>query len=209
MYGSSRTLLALAEQSHAPRIFSYIDRQGRPLLAIVLACMIGLLAFLVDLAETGIIFNWLLSISSLCMLFTWGSICLCHIRFRKAWAYASRPLDQLPFRSSVGVAGSWFALTGFSIILVGQVWIGIWPLDVSDAPGVRAQAFFLRAMALPVILASYGAHKLWFRTQVVRIAKMDITTGRRYSRVHILLTEQERNEQLAWPRWKRVYRFLC
>lgn len=208
MYGSSRTLLALAEQSHAPRIFSYIDRQGRPLLAIVLACMIGLLAFLVDLAETGIIFNWLLSISSLCMLFTWGSICLCHIRFRKAWEYAARPLDQLPFRSSVGVAGSWFALTGFSVVLVGQVWIGIWPLDVSDTPGIRAQAFFLRAMALPVILASYGAHKLWFRTQVVRIAKMDITTGRRYSRVHIL-TEQERSEQLAWPLWKKVYRFLC
>ncbi|UKZ82799.1 hypothetical protein TrVFT333_010597 [Trichoderma virens FT-333] len=31
IFGSSRTLASLAEQSHAPSIFSYVDRKGRPL----------------------------------------------------------------------------------------------------------------------------------------------------------------------------------
>ncbi|KAF7552274.1 hypothetical protein G7Z17_g4431 [Cylindrodendrum hubeiense] len=208
VYGSSRTLLALAEQSHAPRIFAYVDRQGRPVVAILLACLIGLLAFLADVEENAIIFSWLLSTSGLCMLFTWGSICLCHIRFRKAWAYSGHSLEQLPFRSSVGVNGSWFAFAGFAMILVAQVWIGIWPLSVPNTPGARCQAFFLRAMALPIVLGSYMVHKLWFRTQLVRTAKMDINTGRRYFRSHIT-NEQEREEQLSWPLWKKVYNFLC
>ncbi|KAH7121431.1 amino acid permease [Dactylonectria macrodidyma] len=184
VYGSSRTLLAVAEQSHAPQIFCYIDRQGQPLAAITLGCMIGLLAFLEDLQQTAVIFTWLLSISSLCMLFTWGSICLCHIRFRKAWAYAAYPLEQLPFRSAVGTTGSWVGLAGFAVILLAQIWIRIWPLHVSTmSPSDRAWHFFLRVMALPFILNFYSAHKWWFRTQFVRAAKMDITTGRRVYRI--------------------------
>ena len=36
IYGSSRTLAALAEQTQAPRLFAYIDRQGRHLDSIAL-----------------------------------------------------------------------------------------------------------------------------------------------------------------------------
>jgi amino acid transporter len=33
----------------------------------------------------GTIFNWLLSLSGLAILFVYGSIALAHIRFRAAW----------------------------------------------------------------------------------------------------------------------------
>ena len=46
IYGSSRTLAALAEQHQAPKIFAYIDRQGRPLVSIAFASSLGLFAFL-------------------------------------------------------------------------------------------------------------------------------------------------------------------
>lgn len=46
IYGSSRTIAALAEQKQAPRIFGYIDRAGRPLVAILFSSAWGLLAFL-------------------------------------------------------------------------------------------------------------------------------------------------------------------
>ncbi|KAM0414393.1 hypothetical protein ACHAPD_007648 [Fusarium lateritium] len=72
VFGSSRTLAALAEQSHAPQIFAYVDRQGRPLMAILFASCIGFLAFLADVNSHDAIFNWLLSISALSTLFTWG-----------------------------------------------------------------------------------------------------------------------------------------
>src|SRR6201996_7795072 len=46
IFGSSRTLAALAEQGQAPRILAYIDRKGRPLVGILIASALGFLAFL-------------------------------------------------------------------------------------------------------------------------------------------------------------------
>lgn len=45
IYGSSRTIAALAEQGQAPRVLAYIDRAGRPLVAIAFSSVWGLLAF--------------------------------------------------------------------------------------------------------------------------------------------------------------------
>lgn len=47
VYASSRTLLALAQQGQAPKLFRYIDRNGRPLPAVILSLLIGLLGFLI------------------------------------------------------------------------------------------------------------------------------------------------------------------
>ncbi|KAH7134052.1 amino acid permease-domain-containing protein [Dactylonectria macrodidyma] len=211
VYGSSRTLLALAQQAHAPVFFSYIDKHGRPLMAILLAAVIGVLAFLADLEVHDVIFNWLLSISALSTLFTWGSICLCHIRFRKAWAHNSNTLEQLPFRSNVGVIGSWFGLVGYIMVLASQIWIAVSPLDTTASETTtsdKVQTFFLRIMAVPIILVFYVLHKIWFRTRGIKVSEMDIKTGRRYFRVYID-TEQEREEKMRWPFWKRLYQLVC
>lgn len=211
VYGSSRTLAALADQSHAPRLFTYVDRQGRPLAAIIFASLIGLLAFMADFKVQNVIFNWLMSISGLSSLFSWGSICICHIRFRKAWAYAGRPLEQIPFRSHVGVVGSWVGLAGYLAILVSQFWVALSPIkaEVGDSStSGMVKYFFLQLMAIPIVLLFWLVHKVWFRTRLVRIKQMDLDTGRRYHRVHVM-TEQEEEEKRAWPTWKRLYRFLC
>ena len=87
VYGGSRTLTALAEQGYAPKIFAYIDRAGRPLVSTTTIIAFGPLAY-INIASTGeIVFGWLLSLSGLAALFTWGSICFAHIRFRQAWKY--------------------------------------------------------------------------------------------------------------------------
>ncbi|KPA39138.1 aat family amino acid transporter [Fusarium langsethiae] len=205
VFGSSRTLAALAEQSHAPQIFAYVDRQGRPLMAILFASCIGFLAFLADVNSHDAIFNWLLSISALSTLFTWGSICLCYIRFRAAWSYNAHTIEQLPFKSHVGVVGAWVALIGYILVLVSQVWIAASPVyapDIDDGPSGAAQNFFLKVLAIPIILLFYICHKVWYRTRVARLEEMDVETGRRYFRV------QEREERLGWPKWKRLYWFL-
>src|SRR5436853_7905943 len=41
IYGSSRTLAALADRGQAPRILGYIDRDGRPLVAILFSSTFG------------------------------------------------------------------------------------------------------------------------------------------------------------------------
>jgi len=75
VYGGSRTLTALAEQGYAPKFFSYIDRAGRPLWSTLFILAFSLLAY-VNLAAAGpTVFDWLLALSGLAALFTWGSIC--------------------------------------------------------------------------------------------------------------------------------------
>ncbi|KAL7929318.1 amino acid permease domain-containing protein [Trichoderma chlorosporum] len=211
VFGSSRTLASLAEQSHAPSIFSYVDRKGRPLAAIILAFTVGLLAYLVNVKIHSEIFDWLMAICGLSSLFTWGSICLCHIRFRRAWAAAGHTLNQLPFVSQAGILGSILGLVGNVLVVASQVWMAISPVQTdptAGAPGITARNFFLKVMALPIVILFYAGHKLWFRTKIVSIASMDIHTGRSFSRVQSISAEEE-GVRRAWPLWKRIYRTLC
>ncbi|KAH7139622.1 amino acid permease/ SLC12A domain-containing protein [Dactylonectria estremocensis] len=209
VYASSRTLAALAEQSLAPKIFAYIDRRGRPLVAILFACVVGLLAFLADTDIHDELFSWLLALSGLSTLFTWASICLCHIRFRTAWKLSGRNLTQLVFRSQVGVVGSWIALGAYGMVLVLQIWVASSPIMTSDTPlttAERVKNFFMQVLTVPIILAFYVGHKLRCRTKIVRDGDIDVDTGRKYLQVWNIEDEEVRR---SWPLWKRMYNTMC
>jgi amino acid transporter len=213
VFGASRTLASLAEQSHAPKIFAYIDRKGRPLTSVLCTLAVGLLAYLVDLKSQAEIFDWLIAICGLSSLFTWGSICLCHIRFRRAWAVAGYSLKQLPFRSQAGVVGSHIALTANILVIVSQFWTAVSPVRVGDSPTDTSapaivENFFLKVLAVPIVLMFYFGHKLWFRTSIIRARGMDLDTGRSFSRAHSIHSD-EPSLYSEWPLWKRLYRSLC
>lgn len=106
IYTCSRTLCSLAQQGFLPKRFGYIDRRGRPIFGIVFASLFGLIAFVAESDVEGEVFNWLLAISGLSSLFTWGGICLSHIQFRRALAAQGRDTDEIPFASPLGVIGS-------------------------------------------------------------------------------------------------------
>lgn len=211
VFGSSRTLAALAEQSHAPRIFAYVDRKGRPLVAILFALSLGFLAYLADLKIQGQIFDWLLAICGLSSLFTWSSICLCHIRFRKAWSNAGNSINQLPFKSQAGVIGSYLALLGNALVLASQFWMAVSPVRPNPVPLTSvelAKNFFLKVMTVPIVLIFYIGHKVWYRTRIHSIRSLDIDTGRSFSRGHSISTEGKESYR-QWPLWKKIYRWVC
>jgi amino acid transporter len=214
VFGSSRTLAALADQGQAPRILSYVDRRGRPLVAILVAAAVGLLAYFADLGAQSEVLSWLLAVSGLSSIFTWGSICLAHVRFRKAWAARGRSVEDLAFRAQAGVVGSWIGFGCNVLVLLAQFWVAAWPIytpvstEEDRSPRGHAKNFFLQYMAVPIVLVFYFAYKVWFGTSPVRIEDMDIDTGRRDFNLPILLA-QEKEEVLGFPAWKRVYRFFC
>jgi len=232
VFGSSRTLAALADQRQAPAILGYVDRRGRPLVAILVASLVGLLGYLADLEQQADILEWLLAVSGLSSIFTWGSICLAHIRFRKAWAAKGRSVHDLAFRAQGGIVGSWIGLTFNILVLIAQFWTAAFPVSApkpigeSSTEGDRmpgsgssithadptartiAQNFFLQYMCVPIVGAFYIGHKLWFGTRIVRTKDMDIDTGRRGFNLPILVA-REREEQNNWPLWKKVYKFIC
>lgn len=209
VFGSSRTLAALADQRQAPRILSYVDRRGRPLVSIIISSSMGLLAYLADLNEQSVVLDWLVAISGLSSIFTWASICLAHIRFRRAWALKGHSLRELAFKSQCGVFGSYLGLFFNILVLIAQFWVGARPVGWEElSPTELAQNFFLQYMAFPVVVVFYVAHRYWAHTSFIKVADMDIDTGRRDFNLPILLA-QEAEERKVWPKWKRIYKFLC
>lgn len=209
IYGSSRTLAALAEQGQAPRILAYIDRKGRPIVSIAIASALGLLAFFAGSQYQVEAFSWMLALSGLSSIFTWGSICLAHVRFRKAWKLQGHSLNEIAFRSQPGIVGSWIGFIFNCLVLVTQFWTGAWPLGYREHTiSENVETFFSVFLAVPVVIVFYVPYKIWKKTPFIRAHNMDLHTGIRDLNVSELIME-ERAERATWPAWKRVYKFFC
>lgn len=205
VYGGSRTLTALAEQGYAPKMFGYIDRAGRPLFSTIAILLFGCLAYM-NLAATGEeVFNWLLSLSGLAALFTWGSICLAHIRFRSAWKYHGHSLDEIPFKAVGGVYGSWLGLILIFLVLVAQFYTAVSPVGGNSEDGA-AYDFFKSYLALPVVLVFWIAGYFWKKDGWRNISQIDVDSGRRehdWDRINAY-----KAEMATAPMYKRVLAFL-
>lgn len=213
IYGSSRTLAALAEQGQGPPIFAYIDQKGRPLVAIIFASALGFLAFLAASDKEEQAFLWMQALSGLSSIFTWGSICLCHIRFRRAWKKQGHTLDQLAFRSQAGVLGSWVGFLFNVLVLIAQFWTGIAPVPNQDGSrvtgaGALTENFFAAYLAVPIVLLFYIVYKILYKTPFMRTMDMDLKTGVRELDLKELLVE-EQTEKAQWPKWKKAYKLFC
>lgn len=209
IFGSSRTLAALADQGQAPKIFGYIDRKGRPLVSIGVASAMGFIAYAADSRSENTIFAWMLAISGLSSIFTWGTICLAHIRFRRAWKLQGHSLDELAFRSHPGVIGSWFGFIFNCLVLMAQFWVGAWPIGYENLTAAgQVRSFFLQYLAAPIVLSFYLGFKIWTRVSYMRCKDMDLQTGRRELNLPELLAE-ERAQRAAWPKWKKAYKRVC
>lgn len=210
VYAASRTLAALAEQGMAPKILAYIDRKGRPLAGLALSAFIGLLCFLTASPQYGLAFDWMLALSGLSSIFTWGSICLCHIRFRHGWKVQGHSLDELAYTAQPGLPGAWVGFIFNILVLIVQFWVGFAPIGYAGmtAKGL-VQNFFEVYLAAPVVLAFYLYYKIRYRTPLyIRGKDMDLSTGRRDLDVQDLIA-QEKAERAGWPIWKKVYKFFC
>jgi amino acid transporter len=198
VYGGSRTLVALGEQGYAPRFFTYIDRSGRPLPAVSAILIFGFLAYVNLDANGPTVFDWLLALSGLAALFTWGSICLAHIRFRKAWAYHGHTVDEIPFKALGGVYGSWIGLAIIFLVLCAQFYTAISPVGTHIG---TAEGFFKSYLALPVVIFFWLCGYLWKRKAWLRTPQIDVDTGRRELDWDYI--NKERAEMAAAPAYKR------
>ncbi|KAL2133419.1 hypothetical protein VTI74DRAFT_2420 [Chaetomium olivicolor] len=203
VYGGSRTLTALAQQGYAPKIFSYIDRSGRPLASVALLIACGPLAYINLSASGPTVFDWLQALSGLAALFTWGSICLAHIRFRHAWARQGHTLDEIPFKAAGGVWGSYLGLGLNILVLIAQFYVSICPVKggFNDVEG-----FFKSYLAMPIVIVFWIIGFFWKRTGWLRLDQIDLDTGRRELDWDAI--NAYRAELAQMPAWKRVLHTL-
>jgi len=207
VYAGSRTLTALAETNYAPRCFTYVDKAGRPLWSVVAILVFGPLAY-INIADVGSsVFDWLLALSGLSTLFTWLSICVTHIRFRKAWKVQGHSVEELPFTAIGGVYGSWCGAILIVLVLIAQFYIAIWPIGGTKSGGEAAEDFFLVYLALPILLLFWGIGYAWKRTLPKRAHEIDLDTGRK-SWLTVEDMRAYRAERRKAPLYVRVYRTL-
>ncbi|SCU96536.1 LADA_0H01442g1_1 [Lachancea dasiensis] len=209
-YSSSRLLLSLAEQGYAPAMFKFIDREGRPLLAMLVSMVFGLIAFVAASPKEETVFTWLLAISGLSQLFTWCSICISHIRFRQALKFQGRSIGELGYRSQTGVAGSYYATVIMFCVYIGQFWVAIAPMGSSK---LDANNFFENYLALPILIALYIGYKVWKRDWRLYIPVEEIDLNRSRKVFEEDLIKQEDAEYRAHVRnlgwFHRALHFWC
>jgi len=182
-FGSTRTIQALAANGMAPKFLAYVDKKGRPVNVIILQLLFGCLAF-INLAENGgDIFNWLLALSGLSILFIYGGIGLAHIRFRSAWKHNGRTLDELPYKAAFGIWGSYFVVLITVLALLAQFYVALYPVGGGNLDAIT---WFQAYLAGPLLVFLYLVWKVysWFvrpadRPLWIKTSNIDIHTGMR------------------------------
>ncbi|WVW83497.1 hypothetical protein I302_105518 [Kwoniella bestiolae CBS 10118] len=207
VYAGSRTLTALAETGYAPKIFTYVDKSGRPLWSLVAILVFAPIAYINCADVGGEVFDWLVALSGLSTLITWLSICVTHIRFRKAWKVQGHSVEELPFKAIGGAYGSWLGAALIVIILIAQFYIGLFPIGGVESAGERAESFFLSYLAAPIMIGFYVIGYLWKRTLPRKAHEIDLDTGRK-SWLTVEDMRAYRAERAAAPLYIRIYRML-
>ena len=206
-YASTRTLHALADNRQAPKGFQYVDNAGRPLACQVFALAWGLIAYFSCLPGGATqIFDWLLQISTLSLFFTWGSICLAHIRFRAAMKCQGESIKYLPFRACFGVYGSYVGLILNVLFVIAQIYLSCSPVNGNMTLGSLVSDL----CGLPIVFGFFIVRKLCTNRQEggwVPLAEMDLITGRKDNLVQA--HAEDKKERARWSPWQRMVRFLC
>ncbi|SCU95645.1 LAFA_0G01420g1_1 [Lachancea sp. 'fantastica'] len=210
LHSSSRILLSLSEQGFAPKFLNYIDRRGRPVFCLIVACIVGGMSFVAASPKEETVFTWLLAISGLSELFTWFAISLSHVRFRAALKAQGRSLDELGYIPWTGLWGAYYSMILIVAILIGQFWIAISPVGSNK---LDANNFFENYLAMPMLIVLYFGYKVWKRDWrlLIPAREIDLVKDRKIFDAEILRHESaEEKERIRHSSWAtRMSYFWC
>ena len=216
VYGASRAMCAFAEQGYSPKWMKldYVDRNGRPLVGIIIVSTFGLISFIAASDKEVEVFNWLYALCGLSALFTWGGICFAHIRFRAALAAQGRSTDELTYKAPTGVIGSCYGFIVIFSVFVVQFWIAIWPSGYKEMTANEiATNFFETYLSFPIVALFYISHKIYTRNWkfLIPLSEIDIVTGRRETDLVQLKADiaLEKAQLKAKPFYYRLWDFFC
>lgn len=204
IYGGARSLVALAISGNGPKILTYIDRRGRPLVAQLCMLTFALLCFVAASDKYGEVFNWLYAFVELSVLYAWASINICHIKFRLALRRQGRSADELLYAAPLGIFGS---ITGTALVSF-VIGINFWTASAPPlAPGAsqlsaeaRVETFFQQDLSVPCVIIMFCAHKLYWKLKYgnwgfIKIADIDLDAGVRRINVDYVAAEDEKNRE--------------
>ncbi|CCH62249.1 hypothetical protein TBLA_0G03120 [Henningerozyma blattae CBS 6284] len=191
LFAGPRLLATLAEQGFAPKFLTYVDRAGRPLLALCVCSLFGVIAFAATSKKEDEVFTWLAAIAGLSELFAWSGILLSHIRFRWAMKYHGKSMDEVGYKAITGIWGSYYGLFFNLLVLIAQFWVAL------SAPGsggqVTAISFFESYLAFVIWVFFYLCYMIYNKdwTILIPLKDIDVDYQRRIYDADFLRQEKE------------------
>lgn len=200
LFGSSRTIYAMALKGDAPKIFGKVNRFGTPYYSVGAASLFTFLAYLNCSKSSSKVFNWLSNIATISGFVSWIFVAATYLRFRRVMDILNLN-DRVPFRVPYQRAFAWatgifffiLSLTnGYSVFISGN-----W--NVSDFFAAYVTIGFM--IVLFVIGTVY--HREWkfrdpYEIETEILPKIAISD------------EEERNEVIPVPKnlWEKIVAFI-
>lgn len=169
VFSGSRILVGLANDGFAPRVFARTTKNGVPYWSVLATAVFGLLGFLNESSEGGVVFNWLTNISGVAGFITWTCIGVSHIGFMRALAAQGISRDTLPYRAILQPYFTWYGI-GFNVIIIlTQGFQAFVPWSTKD--------FFAAYISLILFVVLYIGHKCITRCPYVKPVDADVDAG--------------------------------
>jgi lysine-specific permease len=171
LYIASRLLFSMAQSGKAPRVFKKVSRRGVPVYAVIGTAAISCLCFFSSLVGDSVVYTWLYNATGLTGFITWFGICVCHLRFRKAFRAQGKDTASLKYKAKFYPFGTVAALVICAAVILGQGYYAI------TDQGIDWYGILVAYIGLPIAVGIYIIHKAVNRTKLIPLESMDLTAG--------------------------------
>lgn len=181
LYIASRTLFGLAHEKKAPKIFTYTDKRGVPVVALALSVAFCLLAFLGVNTSSYTVFGYFVNLVTMFGLLTWISLLISHIYFVRARHAQGIPDSALAYVAPLGVYGSWGALI-FSILIAFFKGFALFCYKITATKGTTPvfdwRTFITTYLGIPLYIIMIFGYKWSMKSETVRPETADLYSGK-------------------------------
>ncbi|KAF2173189.1 hypothetical protein M409DRAFT_62770 [Zasmidium cellare ATCC 36951] len=178
LFTGSRYLFALAQNKQAPRFLLHCTKSGVPIWCVLITASIGLLTYMTVSSGAASVFDWFQTLTTITSLFTWFSILIAYIRFRKAlMAQGVNRNTDLVFKSRFQPYTAYAALVFFVIIILFNGF-AVFTHNKDGSSNWDVQSFVTAYVGIPIYVGFYLFWKILKRTKFVKASEADIWTGK-------------------------------
>lgn len=156
MYSSSRILWYLGKKGQAPVIFSRITKHGVPLLAVLATALVGSVVFISSKIGNGVLFSYMVQISSLSGFIAWFGIALCHLQFRRKYLPTIGGTKVLSYKAHFYPFAQVLSLLVLGFVILAQF------VPIMGATNYHFSDMLMIYSSLILFLLLYLGHKFYF-----------------------------------------------
>lgn len=171
IYVSSRSLFTWSKEGYGPKIFSYVDKRGVPMVAVQFVHAFAFISIMSWKSGSAVAYSYIVNVSGVAAFIVWSAIIVTHLRFRRGWLHQGYSLQSLPFKAPFYPYYDVAALAIGILLILVQGWTVFSPWDWKQ--------FIDSYILLPIFFIMWPAYDLYFRSGILKLDEMDFETGRR------------------------------